>query len=160
KQPVRGVAPQRTLVYGHSFDPKPGDAKYTAAAKEFVHLIGATALSKEQTEGPGIRDTIDVRGVPTKDLEAYCQKLKAAGQAERIAVVSLGDEIGLGVPPATDHAGFRTWLKTQKVKASDLDPAAGDDIDKLMYSPMPETAKAKPGLFYYSKLYAHRYGIQ
>jgi hypothetical protein len=160
KQPVRGVAPQRTLIYGYGFDPKPGDAKYTAAAKEFVRLIGATALSKEQTEGPGVRDHIDVRGVATKDLEAYCQKLKAAGHAERIAVVSLGDEIGLALPPATDHAGFRAWLKTQKIKASDLDPAAGDDIDKLTYSPTAETAKTKPGLFYYSKLYGHRYGIR
>lgn len=160
KQPVRGVAPQRTLIYGHSFDPKPADAKYTATASEFVRLIGATALSKEQTDGPGVRGYIDVRGVPTKDLEAYCQKLKAAGQAERIAVVSLGDEIGLAVPPAADHAGFRTWLKTQPVKAADLDPAAGGDIDQLLYSPKPEAAQSKPGLFYYSKLYSYRYGIR
>lgn len=160
KQPVRGAAPQRTLIYGHSFDPKPGDAKYSAAASEFVRLIGATALSKEQTEGPGIRGNIDVRGVPTKDLEAYCQKLKDAGQAGRIAVVSLGDEIGLAVPPATDHDGFRAWLKTRQVKSADLDAAAGGDIDKLRYSPTPETAQAKPGLFYYSKKYSHHYGIQ
>lgn len=156
KQPVRGVAPKRTLIYGGTFDPKPGDDKYNAAVAEFVTLIGATAMTREQTDAPG-RGAIDVRTVATKDLDAYCQKL--GDKAGKIGSISLGDEIGLAVPPATDHAGFRAWLKTQKIKASDLDLDAGDDIDKLMYSPAPETAKSKPGLYYFSKLYAHRYGI-
>ena len=42
---------------------------------------------------------IDVRGQNPKQLEAFCQKLAAEGRAERIATVSLGDEIGLESPP-------------------------------------------------------------
>jgi hypothetical protein len=160
KRPVPGVAPKRTLIFGGTFDPRPGDAKYTAALNEFIQLTGATALNQsEASTGGHARGYIDVRGVPTKDLEAYCKKLEGAGNADKIAVVSLGDEIGLAAPPAGDHAGFRVWLKTQKVKPSEIDPAAGDDFEKLNYNPAPETAKAKPGLYYYSKRYAHHFGI-
>src|SRR5204863_4048907 len=63
KQPIRGVAPQKTLIMGYGFDLKPGDAKYNAAVNEFARLIGTTAMTKEQTEGPGVRNHIDVRGV-------------------------------------------------------------------------------------------------
>ena len=40
-----------------------------------------------------------------------------------------------------------------------FDPAAGGDYDRLNYSPKSETAKANPGLYYYSQLYRYRYGI-
>src|SRR5262249_31097123 len=50
KRPVEGVAPKRTLVYGYTFSPKPGDARYTAALDEFIRLIGATALGKNAVE--------------------------------------------------------------------------------------------------------------
>src|SRR5262249_11719397 len=46
KQPVRGVAPKRTLIYGYTFDPRPGDAKYTAPLEEFLRLAGPTALNR------------------------------------------------------------------------------------------------------------------
>src|SRR5262249_8364716 len=79
KQPVRGTAPKRTLIYGYTFEPKPGNDKYNAAVKEFITLTGATALARSpedvETEGGLARGYIDVRGVATKELEAYCQKL-------------------------------------------------------------------------------------
>jgi hypothetical protein len=164
-QPVRGTAPKRTLIYGYTFDPRPGDATYNAAVAQFVRLMGATALTgtrPEDLDGKGLqpRGYIDVRGVATAKLEEHCQKLKDSGKAGQIAVVSLGDEIGLASPPATDHAGFRAWVRSRSLKPADLDPAAGDDIDKLMYSPAPDTAKTRPGLFYYSRIYAHRHGIR
>jgi hypothetical protein len=164
KRPVPGVAPKRTLVYGTTFTRKPGDARYNAAVDEFIRLIGATALTTGapqdlRSAGPA-RDTIDVRGVPTAKLEEYCKKLQAEGRAGVIAVVSLGDEIGLADPPAGDHAGFRAWLKARGVKPADLDPDAGDDYARLTYSPGPEAAKTKPGLYYYAQLYRYRYGIR
>jgi len=164
KQPVHGTAPKRTLVYGHTFDPKPGNAAYTAGVQEFIRLMGATALVHNLNEAIAqdsglIRGYIDVRGTPTPKLAEQCQKLQAEGKADKIAVVSLGDEIGLARPPATDHAGFRAWLKTRGVKPADIDAAAGDDYEKLTYSPGADAAKTKPGLYYWSQLYAYRHGI-
>src|SRR5262249_40537284 len=69
-------------------------------------------------------------------------------------------EIGLARPPATDHDGFRAWLRSRNLAPRDVDPAAGDDFGKLTYGPDPATAKTKPGLYYYSKLYAYRFGIR
>jgi hypothetical protein len=162
KQPVDGTPPKRTLIYGYTFSPKPGDAKYTAAVAEFIRLMGATALDRGKSEditADGlIRGYIDVRGVPTDKLEAYCQKLKAEGRADKIATVSLGDEIGLPAPPAKDHAGFRAFLRARNVKPAEVDPEA-TDYDKLEYSPEVASAKRKPGLYYYSKIYGYRYGI-
>src|SRR5262249_5780699 len=141
-----------------------GDDGYHARVDEFVRLTGATAL----TTGPGDsvpadglrRGSIDVRGVETAKLEEYCKKLAGEGKADRIAVVSLGDESGLARPPATDHAGFRAWLKEQGLKPSDLDPAFGEDWEKVRYSPTPEAAKASPALYYHSQRYAYRFGIR
>jgi hypothetical protein len=165
KQPAPSGAPlKRTLLFGYTFEPKPGNDKYNAALGEFLKLMGATALGKganEALDGPSplARGYIDVRGVPTAKLEEHCKQLQAKGEAEKIAVVSLGDEIGLSQPPATDHASFRAWLKAKGVKPSELDAAAGDDYEMLSYSPKADTAKSKPGLYYYSHLYAYRFGI-
>src|SRR5262249_19441220 len=124
KQPVRGKAPTRTLVYGYTFGSKPADAKYTAALNEFIKLIGATGLARdtmdELTGGGLVRGYIDVRDVPTNKLEEHCKKLQGQGKANKIAVVSLGDEIGLPAPPANDHAGFRAWLKGKGINPADL----------------------------------------
>ena len=165
KQPSPpGSAPKRTLVYGHTFEPKAGNDAYTAGGREFIRLMGATALVHNLDEaiakdGGLTRGYIDVRGTPTPKLEEQCKKLQAEGKADKIAVVSLGDEIGLARPPATDHAGFRAWLKTKGVKPADIDAAAGDDYEKLTYSPGADAAKTKPGLYYWSQLYAYRFGI-
>src|SRR5206468_848051 len=113
--PVHGVAPKRTLIFGNTFPARPNDPKYTAALNEFLALMGATALStgsREDTLKDGlVRGYIDVRDQSPSQLEASCQKLAAEGRAERIAVVSLGDEIGLPSPPGRDHTGFRAWLR-------------------------------------------------
>lgn len=161
KHPVKGVAPKRTLIYGYTFTRKPNDAKYNAAIDEFIRLIGATALGRDTNEdvndSGAVRGYIDVRGVPTPKLEEYCQNLKKEGRADKIAVVSMGDEIGLPAPPAKDHAAFRAWLKSQNVSPKDL---GGADIDTVEFSPTEATAKANPALYYYSKIYGFRYGIK
>lgn len=164
KQKVHGTAPKRTLIYGSTFDPRPGDAKYTAALDEFIKLMGATALGKSGVEDLShdglIRGYIDVRSVGTNQLEDYCKKLQAANRADKIAVVSLGDEIGLALPPAKDDKGFRAWLQSKQMKPSDVDPAAGSDWEKIKYDPAPATAKTNPGLYHWSKIYGYRYGIK
>jgi len=164
KYPVKGAAPKRTLIYGYTFGPKAGDAKYTAALNDFMKLMGATAMGRNEVEDVNasglVKGYIDVRSVPTPKLEDYCKKLQAEGRADKIAVVSLGDEIGLAKPSPKDHAGFRAWLKSQNVKPSDVDPVAGDDLEKVMYSPDPKATKDKPGLYYYSQIYSFRFGIK
>ena len=49
-RPVRGRAPKRTLIYGHTFAPRPGDNRYNAALGELIGLIGATALAPGRPE--------------------------------------------------------------------------------------------------------------
>lgn len=163
KHPVKGAPPKRTLIYGYTFAPKPADARYSAALEEFMKLMGATALGKNAVEDLSeqglVRGYIDVRGVPTPKLEEYAKKLQAEGRADKIAVVSLGDEIGLPAPPAKD-AGFTKWLQSQKLKPSDVDPAAGNDWDKVVYTPKFDPAKTPVPLYYYSKIYAFRFGIK
>ncbi|MEX0712564.1 MAG: hypothetical protein WD278_09455, partial [Pirellulales bacterium] len=153
-QPVTGTAPQRTLVYGYTFDRREGDAKYNAAIDEFRRLFGLAAT--QQGNGGVGRNMpsgyIDVRGVPTAKLEDYCRNLHAEGKADQIAVVSLGDEIGLPAPPAGDDAGFRAWLGGQNVPA-------GTDPSTLSYDPDPKAAGGNPVQFYLSRRYARHYGI-
>ena len=83
KQKVQGTAPRRTLVYGSTFDPRPADAKYTAALDEFVKLMGAPALGRSApenlTDDGQIRGYFDVRTIGM-GLEAYCKKLQAEKQ--------------------------------------------------------------------------------
>ncbi len=163
KHPVQGTPPRRMLIYGYTFEPKPDNPRYTAALDEFIKLIGATALGRNNVEdltSTGlIRGYIDVRSVPTPKLEDYCQKLKAAGRADKIAVVSLGDEIGLARPPAKDHKGFRDWLQSKGIKPSEVD-AGASSYEQVEYGPTEENAKRKPGVYYYSKVYGYRYGIK
>ncbi len=157
KRPVHGKPPQRTLIYGYTFDPRPENPKYTAAREEFIRLIGATAFVRDATEDIAesglVRGYIDVRGKNPKQLEELCLKLKAEGRADRIAVVSLGDEIGLAAPKANDHEGFRAWLKERGLKPADL---RCGDWDKVEYT----SEKSRAALFYYSALYRHRVGIR
>ena len=162
--PVRGKPPLRTLIIGHAFDERPGDPNYTAARTEFINMIPLTALMPRDPQGktgpPMPTGYIDVRYQNPQQLEETCKELQARGQAENIAVVSLGDEIGLPSPPAGQHEAFRDWLKAKGLKPADLDPAAGDDWNNIQYSPGDDAARNKPLLYYYSQLYAHHYGIQ
>jgi Beta-galactosidase trimerisation domain len=164
KHPVRGTPPRRTLVFGYTFDLRPGDERYNAAIDEFIRLSGATALNHHSRvslgrQGDLVRGYIDVRGQAPDKLEALCKKLAAEKHAGNVAVVSLGDEIPLPAPSPGDHAGFRAWLQGQKLTPKQVDPGAAS-WDQVMYSPGKETAGKKPGLFYYSRIYRNRQGIQ
>jgi len=158
KQPVRGKLPERTLVYAYTFDRRPDDPKYNAAVDEFIGLfnLATTDLARPGTAAQP-RGYIDVRG--DSDLEKKCEEFRKQGMADKIAVVSLGDEIGLAAPPATDHEGFRRFLQAEGLKPSDVDPTAGSDWSKINYAPAPDKAK-QPRLFYFAKRYQHHFGIQ
>lgn len=165
KQPVQGTPPKQTLIYGYTFTQQDGNARYNAALDEFIKLIGGTAFtigSRQEipTDGSLVRGYVDLRAIATNKLEEHCQKLASDGQATKIAVVSLGDEIGLAKPPAADHAGFRAWLQSQGVKPADIDPAFGQDWEKVTYSPAPAVKESNPRLFYYAQIYAFRYGTR
>lgn len=164
KQPIRGRAPTQTLIYGYTFTPQPGNPKYNQAIDDFIETIGATALNRTrrgniEKSSPLIRGYIDVRGRSPAQLEKMCKELKAEGKAKQIAVVSLGDEIGLRRPPRNDHGAFQTWLKTQKLKPEEVDSNAST-WGQITLSPDKATAKSNPSLYYYSQLYSYRYGIE
>ncbi len=167
--PVRGTAPTRTLVYGLTFDAHPKDTRYQAAVVDFARLMGATALgqgkfgtlarsSSHSASHSASHATgyLDLSDVPTNKLAAETKKLAEDGSASRIAVVSLGDEIALSLPPPEDHVGFRKWLRG--LRPFPKDQLAGKDITQVAYSPTPEAAKATPGLYALSKQYGFRYG--
>jgi hypothetical protein len=142
RETVHGKPPARTLIYGHTFSEKPGDAKYSAALNEFQSLIGATALfpsGGDQMPMDGmVRGHIDVRDQTVEQIEKTCRKLVAEKKADRIAIVSLGDEIGLPSPPKDSDEAFQEWAKSKGYKTEELEKH--------------ET--------YYWKLYRYHYGIQ
>lgn len=162
--PATGVAPRRTPVYGYTFERRERDPGFNSAIDQFVHLIGANAL-RDGSDGdiPGdagpIRGYIDVRDQTPEQVKAVTEKLAREGRADKIAVVSLGDEIGLPQPPEHHDAEFRQWLRDRKLNPGELDPASKGDWEKLVYSPDPAAAKDHPGLYYYSRVYANRFGI-
>jgi hypothetical protein len=158
--PVPGSPPTRTPIFAYTFDPRPDDPRYTAALAQFKAMYSLTSTNADVAAAGGPpRGYIDVRGQTPEQLEATCQKLRAEGKADGIAVVSLGDEIGLAAPADAD-AGFRAWLQAQGLKPADIDPAAGDDWNRVTYSVAPEGATGNPGQFYHSRRYQHHYGIE
>ncbi len=149
-----GRAPQRTLIYGYTFDPLDENGKHAAAVAEFKKLF---SLTDTAADAPGGRGYVDVRGVPTPKLEEYCQKL--GPQAKNIAVVSLGDEIGLPSPSGeAANTGFRTWLQSQGVTVNSIAPDLAASAS--LYNISDATKKDKPGLYYWSKRYQYHFGIQ
>lgn len=160
---VHGRPPRRTLVYGETFTKRSNDATYNALVDEFVALIGGTAFNVgsagSPSQAPARRESIDVRDKPAEELRAIAAKLKAEGRADKIAVISLGDEISLPAPSVNAHEAFRSWLKERGISPADIDSAWGNDWSKVLWSPAAETAKTNPPLFYYSRLYQNHYGI-
>ncbi len=158
-RPLPGKPAELTQVFGYTFERKPGSDRYNASLDKFLGLFN---LAPRDVASPGTaarpRGYIDVRGLRTlQQLEAACQKYKSQGLADKIAVVSLGDEIGLPAPPGNDQAGFRAWLQSQGLKPADVAPGA-DTWEKITYQPKPDPA-ANPRLFYYARRYQQHYGV-
>ncbi len=148
-----GKAPQRTIIYGSTFDAL-DQGKHAAAVAEFKKLF---SLADTKANASGGRGYMDVRSVPTAKLSEYCEKL--GSNAKNIAVVSLGDEIALPSPRGkAANDDFRAWLKSQGVTVNSISP--GQDPNASLYSISDATKKSKPGLYYWSKRYQYHYGIQ
>ncbi|MCA9225591.1 MAG: hypothetical protein KDA47_08260, partial [Planctomycetales bacterium] len=161
QHPAKGQHPRLTPIHATTFEAKPEDAEWEAARREFLKQIPIDPPSLDQ---PGTADRprgyIDVRSYNDQRLETYLQELKSNGLADKIGVVSLGDEIGLPRPPAGDHEAFRDWLKRQGVSPADVVPAAGNDWSRVEYSADPQLKNSDPRRFYYSRRYEHAFGIQ
>lgn len=135
KVPMRGKTPKETLIFAGTSIP------------EFKELFGLAGTDINNSGGP--RAYIDWRGKTPAQLEEACLKLTEE-QRKNIAVVSLGDEIGLPAPDATSAKdGFAAFLKSQGI-----DPA------KYAYNPDPALTLSNPGGYYWSKRYLYHYGIQ
>jgi len=93
-------------------------------------------------------------------LEEQCKKLTEE-QRRNIAVVSLGDEIGLPAPEKeAATAGFTAFLRAQGLTPAQVDPAAGDDWSNVVYNTDAKLKEANPGVYYWSMRYLYAYGIQ
>lgn len=125
-----------------------------ALPNTFYDFYGITLADEGTTRG-----YVDWRSKTPKALEAMCQKMTPE-RRNNIFVVSLGDEIAL--PPPTGEAattGFVDYLKSQGLKAKDVDPDSGNDWAKIVYSLDEGLKKSKPGLYYWSHRYHNHYGV-
>lgn len=157
RHPVRGKAPERTLVYAGIFDRHPADPVYTTARNEFKTLTGIVEPDlTEPMRGSVPAGYIDIRTEKLDDEQF--RQWQASGISDKIVTVSLGDEIGLEAPSANANEEFHAWLKTQKLRPEDIEAGAGDDWSKIVLVDR-SAAKARPGLFYQSERFRHHYGI-
>jgi len=137
KLPVHGRTPSKTLIYA------------STGISEFNQLYGLA----------GARSGVDWRGLTPVQLEEKCKRL-SEDEKKGIAVVSLGDEIGLPAPDAKAATeGFIEYLKGQGLSPSQIDPASGADWSGIKYNPDPQLKKSNPVLYYWSVKYLHHYGI-
>ena len=152
--------PRRVPIYAHAtFEPLAGNPSYNRLVRRWLELF---PLATPGTDRAGTREHplgyIDVRGIPTPRLEEYCRRLQKQGVADRIRVVSLGDEIGLARPREGQDEAFRKFLQGLGVKPQDVVPGA-KSWDQVKYTPPPDREK-EPRRFYYAQRYAHHFGIQ
>ncbi len=146
--PVRGRTPSQTLIYAMTGIPE---------FKALYGLAGLSVNAQSPSGQPG--GYVDWRGAPPAALEANCTQLSAA-QRKNLAVVSLGDEIGLPEPSAAAAtADFTAFLKAQGLTPQQVDPAAADWA-AIKYNPDPKLKPNNPGLYYWSTRYLYHYGIQ
>ncbi len=147
--PVRGRAPAQTLVYASTSIP----------GFRALYGLAGTGITAKDPSGPNSYVDWRDRNFRWEWLEP---KLKAysAPQQQQVAVVSMGDEIGLPAPSASAATeGFVAFLKTQDVTPRQVDPAAGDWA-AIKYSADPKLKPSNPGLYYWSRRYLYHYGIQ
>lgn len=158
--PVAGKPPRRLIVYGYTFDTG-SDADYNARVDRFVAMTGLTRIhDRDQPHyslgNPALREPSGYLQ-PTRDLDAQLESLRGDKAINRIRTVSLGDEIALARPPADGHEGFRAWAREQDLKPSQLGAA---DWDSVHYLAGSDVADDNPGGYYYSRRYAHAFGIE
>ncbi|HJN12947.1 MAG TPA: beta-galactosidase trimerization domain-containing protein [Pirellulaceae bacterium] len=156
ENPARhGRTPEKTIIYASTFKPL-DQSKHATAVGQFKQMFALSDTNSDSARGRGY---VDVRGVATPKLAEYCEKL--GDNAKNIAVVSLGDEIGLPSPRGTEaNDGFRAWLQARGMKPADVRPNAGNDWTKVVFDIDPMSRETQPGVFYWSKRFQYHFGIQ
>jgi hypothetical protein len=160
--PARGKPPARTLVFGMTFDPFV-DPALEKLRLDAVSRMGATAflsnglweVDASDPPPPLRKGYVDVRGPGTA---AALADLQRRGKADRVAVISLGDEIDLEKPPADAHALFRAWLQGHHPTPGDVDPSLRSWKD-ARYSPSETMKDRAPGLYHASRRFEFAHGI-
>lgn len=147
KVPVHGRPPSRMVVYAQS-----------SMMEQLRPLYG---FNGEYVKGPkALRWRWPPKPTPQEDaaeLEAKAKALPVEGK-QNLFVLSMGDEIGLPAPDqAAAKEGFVQYLKGQGVGPAQVNPAAGDDWDKVAYA--LGARDASPGAYYWSRRYLYHYGI-
>lgn len=148
-----GRTPTLTPIYASTFAPL-DQGPHAAAVAEFKQMF---AIADADPAAAGGRGHIDVRGVATEQLEAYCRALGA--NAQNVLVVSLGDEIGLPTPGGDANAAFRDWLPAQGLQPGDVLPGA-TAWTQIEYRPEAALKSTQPGVYYWSTRYLYHFGIQ
>ena len=151
----------RFRFFGYTFPEYPDDPAYTRARQQFLKLLPIietnTAASLAR---PGTTGYADVRSLNGARLDAFLTDLEQRKVADRMAVISLGDEIGLPRPPAGKPDEFHRWLQSQQLKPADLVPGAGSDWSRVKLTTAAAAAQSSPRLYYWSQRYAHHFGIE
>lgn len=158
KIPNHGRTPTETLLFAHTFKLEFSPA-YEKQVEEFKALYGITSTDPTSGTGNRIDGYTDVRSIKTDKLEEHILT-KLADRKDKMATVSLGDEISLPRPRGKQiNEDFVNWLKTQKITPSDVTKAS-ETWEGITFSIAPETKSSDPALYYWSKRYQHHYGIQ
>jgi hypothetical protein len=139
KLPIWGIMEASSLLHDKG--------RVGELCREIALSLGSNTLP--EVKSPQHNALIDVRGVATQDLAAHCKKLKAEGKADRIKVVSLGDEIHIGghAKSPDDDPAFRDFLKRKSYDPKELALATLDEA-KL------ELKDQKSLLYYSSHIFA------
>ena len=149
---IRAVEPACTLASSES----PG---WAPAIKEFntmFPIVDASGYQDPRKALPSVlkdgRAYYEARAAihNLTKLELMLQNFTAEGVADKVLVVSMGDEISLTVPtdPQVAQAEFVAWCKKKGV------PVPG--VYNVSWAP---TGVANPTLFYYSNLFANQFGL-
>ncbi len=146
-------------IFALTFQAAKGDTARQRLVQQWLDLfpLAPTDMSRPGTAQQP-RGYIDVRRIPTPKLEGYCRKMKQSGLADRVLVVSLGDEIALPAVTGDRDAAFRQWLQRQGIEPQEVQPQA-QDWQAVRLAPAADS-KQEPRRYYWSHRFLQDYGIE
>jgi hypothetical protein len=153
--PKKGKRPEQFLIDGimGSASGVEQSPRVKELCRDIALALGSNTLP--EVPRPERNASIDVRSIPTKDLAAYCQKLVKEGKADRLKVVSLGDEIHIGgeAQSPRDDPAFRAYLRERNADPADLGLKTLDEARLEL--------KDKQSLLYYaSQVFSFEQGLK
>ncbi len=152
--------PKRFPIFAYTFE-EPGPRAFLGeqeAAHRRASIAAFNALfGLKLTHGVNQPFYLDLRSVKTEKLTEHLRSLEATHR-NSVMVVSLGDEIGLPMPPKNSDAAFRNWLLTQNIPATDLS-SHPTSMDQLAYDIGTDCRTNDSKRYYWSRRYANAHGI-